>query len=183
MRWEAGDIEGESGYADSISGRAGFSNGSNKTLELSGSGQPLAMLDTIIQPGPLGSFVDTGISNLATGLIHNSRLSSKPGRYIFESRDGKFPGVLNVNAGEDRNISPTATSFTLNGSASDEAGNTAGVTVHWTVDESTNSVSFSNPNIRNPVVSIPAGTTGKLRLTATSVADPSIIAADVMEFY
>jgi hypothetical protein len=51
--------------------RIGYSNGVSSTFELAGSGED-------------GYFLDTA----STGLIHDGRNSSQPGRYIFEFRDG-----------------------------------------------------------------------------------------------
>lgn len=146
-----------------------MSNGSNRTIELAYSGQTLVQLDA----NP-----DTGAPNYTTGLIYRSRNSTLPGRYIFQVRGGNVLGALNVNAGPDQTLGPGVTTATLAGSASDPGGGT--VTVQWSVLRGPSNVTFSNPNILNPTVTIPTGETSVLQLTATSVADPSITAADTM---
>ncbi len=170
--WETGSF-GTSGGVNGYGGypaRAGISNGGDRTLELLHSGETLKLLDA--NPS-------TGVKNTETGLAYRSRLSAKPGRMIFEVRNGNLLGALNVNAGPDRTLSPSITTITINGSASDPNG--GAVTVLWTVDESSAPITFSNPTIAKPVVTMPAGTTATLRLTATSVTDPAVIAADTME--
>ena len=78
--WETGDAStGVNGFGGS-SVHAGFSNGTGVLgtfYEFEGSGVPGALLD----------------SNPVTGLIHNSRISAVPGRYIFEVRGG-LPTLL-----------------------------------------------------------------------------------------
>lgn len=167
--WETGNASsGSNGYGGFPS-RSGLSNGSNRTIELAYSGQTLVQLDA----NP-----DTGAPNYTTGLIYRSRNSTLPGRYIFQVRGGNVLGALNVNAGPDQTLGPGVTTATLAGSASDPGGGT--VTVQWSVLRGPSNVTFSNPNILNPTVTIPTGETSVLQLTATSVADPSITAADTM---
>ncbi len=76
IQWEAGTASG--GSANCQGGdvaRAGYSNGTTAAFELPGS-------------GTAGAFLD---SNTQTGLIHNSRNSLQPGRYVFEVRNGIAP--------------------------------------------------------------------------------------------
>src|SRR3954447_18154839 len=72
VNWETGDASGGSGGLGGSSARAGYSNGTDRSLELPGSGTNGALLD----------------SNAVSGLIHNSRNSAVPGRYIFAVRNG-----------------------------------------------------------------------------------------------
>jgi HYR domain/Nidogen-like len=75
VQWEAGSASGGSGGLGGSSARAGWSNGTTTSFELPGSAVN-------------GSFLDT---NIATGLIYNSRDSLVPGRYIFPVRNGAAP--------------------------------------------------------------------------------------------
>ena len=73
--WETGDASGGVNGFGGSSAHAGFSNGTGVAgtyYEFNGSGVPGALLD----------------SNPITGLIHNSRDSAIPGRYIFEVHGG-----------------------------------------------------------------------------------------------
>ena len=75
IEWEAGQASG--GDGDCLGGgvaRVGYSNGSDASFELAGS-------------GIAGAFLD----GAATGLIHNSLNSLTPGRYIFEVINGSPP--------------------------------------------------------------------------------------------
>ena len=167
--WETGDASsGENGFGGSPS-RSGISNGSNRTIELAHSGETLTQLDF----HPI-----TGLPNYTTGLIYRSRNSTIAGRYIFQVRGGIVLGALNVNAGQDQILPPATTTTTLAGTASDPGG--GAVTVRWSLVEGPSNITISNPNILNPTVTIPTGETTVLRLTATSVTDPSITAADTM---
>ncbi len=170
--WETGDASGgEEGYGGS-SARVGFSNGATKTLELANSGQTLKFLDF----DPV-----SGFPNTATGLIHTSRLSTLPGRHVFEMRGGNVAGALSVNAGPDVDLTPTQTTRTLNASASNSG---AGYTVRWSVDSIIGGMlTFSDPTILNPVITFTAGIEATLRLTITSVTDPSVIAADTLSLF
>ena len=173
--WETGDhldSGGESGLGG-IPARAGISNGSTRTVELLYSGQSLKQLDY----DPY-----TAIPNIQTGLIFRSRRSNIPGRFIFQVRSGEISGALNVSAGPDQTLANSATTATLLGSASSPGGGS--LSIHWEVFESvsgTSGISFSNPNILDPIISIPAGVSAKLLLTISSSLDNSIIASDVME--
>lgn len=168
--WETGDASsGSNGYGGFPS-RSGLTNGSNRTIELAYSGQTLVQLDA----NPF-----TGVPNTTTGLIYRSRNSTIPGRFVFQVRSGVVLGALAVNAGPDQTLGPGVTTTTLAGTASDPGGGT--VTFHWSVLQGPSDVTFSNANILNPTVTIPTGETTVLQLTATSVADPSITAADIMQ--
>src|SRR4051812_13069099 len=72
IQWEAGGASGGLNGLGGESARAGYSNGSTKSFELPGSGTNGAFLD----------------SNQVTGLSHNGRGTSIPGRYSFGVRDG-----------------------------------------------------------------------------------------------
>jgi hypothetical protein len=75
IQWETGDASAGYDGLGGYSARVGYSNGnsstSNTSFELPGSGVP-------------GSFLDTSPS----GLIHSSRNSFVPGRYIFPVQNG-----------------------------------------------------------------------------------------------
>lgn len=71
LQWETGDASSGSGGLGGNSAVVGYSNGSNASLELPGSGVN-------------GFFLDDG----AGALIQGSRGSSTPGRYIFPVRNG-----------------------------------------------------------------------------------------------
>jgi hypothetical protein len=174
--WEAGDASYASNGYGGAAAREGISDGLNHTIETAYSGVTLAQLDA----NP-----NTGLPNYTTGLIYRSRNSTVPGRYVYPVRGGLPVGALNVNAGPDQTVGPTVTSRPLAGSASDPGG--GAVSVHWSVLATGNTVgvTFSNPNILNPTVTfpaIPAGSDGKVELvlTATSVANPTITAADLV---
>jgi uncharacterized repeat protein (TIGR01451 family) len=73
VQWETGDASGGSGGLGGSSARAGYTNGTSPTsFEMAGSAVNGAFLD----------------SNVDSGLIHYSRNSAVPGRYIFEVRNG-----------------------------------------------------------------------------------------------
>lgn len=168
--WESGD-HFTSGGIDGYGGkpaRAGLSNGSNQTIELQYSAQTLLQLD---------SNPNTDVPNFTTGLIYRSRNSTVPGRFVFQVRAGQVLGALNVDAGVDQPL-PSATTTTLNGSASNPAG--GAVTVLWTIVDGPAGVTISDPTILNPTVTFPADEQITLQLTATSVADPNVTAADTM---
>lgn len=168
--WETGDHP-TSGGVDGYGGkpaRAGLSNGSNQTIELQYSAKTLLQLD---------SNPNTGVPNFTAGLIYRSRNSTVPGRFVFQVRAGQVLGALTVNAGLDQPL-PSAITTTLNGSASNPAGGT--VTVLWSIVDSPPGVTISDPTIINPTVTFPADEQVTLQLTATSVADPNVTAADTM---
>jgi hypothetical protein len=168
--WETGNASGGSnGYGGSPS-RSGLSNGSNQDIELQYSAETLKQLDS----NPL-----TEVPNFITGLIYRSRNSTVPGRFVFQVRSGQVLGALNVYAGPDQPLDPSATSTVLAGTASNPLG--GAVSVMWSVVQGPPGVTFSNPAILNPTVSFPADEYGIiLKLTATSVADPTIKATDTM---
>lgn len=168
--WESGD-HFTSGGIDGYGGkpaRAGLSNGSNQTIELQYSAQTLLQLD---------SNPNTEVPNFTTGLIYRSRNSTVPGRFVFQVRAGQVLGALSVNAGLDQPI-PGATTTTLNGSAFNPAG--GAVTVLWSIVDGPPGVTISDPTILNPTVTFPADEQITLQLTATSVADPNVTAADTI---
>jgi hypothetical protein len=168
--WETGDHStsgGINGYGGKPA-RAGLSNGSNQTIELQYSAQTLLQLD---------SDPNTGVPNFTTGLIYRSRNSIVPGRFVFQVRSGQVLGALSVNAGPDQPL-PGATTAILNGSASNPAG--GAVTVLWSIVGGSPGVTISDPTILNPTVTFPANQRITLQLTATSVADPIVTAADTM---
>jgi hypothetical protein len=84
-----------------------------------------------------------------------------------------------VNAGPNQVLGQGVTSTTLAGTASDPAGGT--LTVRWSVLQGPANVTFSDPNILDPVVTIPTGETTLLQLTTTSVTDPNVSASDIMQ--
>lgn len=168
--WETGDASnGINGYGGFPS-RSGLTNGIDRTIELARSGTPTVQLDAV---------PSTGQPNLLTGLIYRSRNSAIPGRYVFQVRGGVVLGALAVNAGPNQVLGPGVTSTTLAGTASDPAG--GDLTVRWSVLQGPSNVSFSDPNILDPVVTIPTGETTLLQLTTTSVLDPNVSASDIMQ--
>jgi hypothetical protein len=79
IKWETGDVDGTGGFGG-YSARAGLSVG-GEFYELPGSGVNGAFLD----------------SNTSTGLKSHSLGSCKPGRYVFQVRDGhvvRLPAVV-----------------------------------------------------------------------------------------
>jgi hypothetical protein len=74
VQWETGDASGGVSGLGGSSARAGYSNGSDVSLELPGSGVN-------------GAFLDSS----ASGLIHGNRGSVIPGRYVFQVRNGQAP--------------------------------------------------------------------------------------------
>lgn len=168
--WETGDASnGTNGYGGFPS-RSGLTNGIDRTIELARSGTPTVQLDKV--PA-------TGEPNFLTGLIYRSRNSTVPGRYVFQVRGGVVLGALAVNAGPNQVLGQGVTSTTLAGTAADPAG--GAITVRWSVLQGPGNVSFSNPNILDPVVTIPTGETTLLQLTTTSVSDPNVSASDIMQ--
>ena len=76
IQWEAGTASGgSSGCLEGTSARVGYSNGTTTSFEMPGSGVNGAFLD----------------ANQQTGLIHNSRNSLQPGRYVYAVRNGIAP--------------------------------------------------------------------------------------------
>ena len=72
ITWETGDASGGANGLGGESARVGYSNGVDRSFELPGSGTNGALLD----------------ANLVSGLVHNSRNSTTPGRYVFAVRAG-----------------------------------------------------------------------------------------------
>lgn len=169
--WETGD-HSTSGGIDGYGGkpaRAGLSNGSNQTIELQYSAQTLLQLD---------SDPNTGIPNFTTGLIYRSRNSTVPGRFVFQVRSGQVIGALNVDAGPDQSLATGVTTTTLAGTATNPSG--GALTFNWSILDGPTGVTFSDPTILNPTVTFPADERITLQLTATSVTDPNVTAADTM---
>jgi len=76
IQWETGTASGGNSVCQGgSSARVGYSNGQTTAFELPGSAVNGAFLDT----------------NTVTGLIHNSRNSLQPGRYLFPVRNGAPP--------------------------------------------------------------------------------------------
>ncbi len=169
--WETGDASsGVNGYGGSPS-RSGLSNGTNRTIELTHSGETLVQLDE----NPT-----THVPNTTTGLRYRSRNSTVPGRFVFQVRSGEVLGALAVDAGPDQSLSSTVDTATLAGSASDPSSGS--VTVHWSVLQGNPSeVTFSDVNSATPTINFTAGNSYTLQLTATSVSDPGISASDIMK--
>jgi hypothetical protein len=119
----------------------------------------------------------SGVPNFTTGLIYRSRNSTVPGRFVFQVRSGQVLGALNVYAGDDQTPLSGSTSTALVGSASDPAG--GAVSVRWSVVEGFG-VIISDPTTLNPTVTFPPNDRVVLQLTATSIADPNVTAADTM---
>jgi len=90
IQWEAGTASG--GDANGLGGssaRAGYSNGTNTSFEITGSAINGAFLD----------------SNPVTGLIHRSFNSNVPGRFLFHARGGTVLGACSDITGLAAQIS------------------------------------------------------------------------------
>jgi hypothetical protein len=74
IEWETGDASGGVNGLGGSSARAGYSNGSDVSLELNGSAIN-------------GAFLDSSPS----GLVYGNRNSNLPGRYVFNVRNGQAP--------------------------------------------------------------------------------------------
>lgn len=168
--WETGGASGGINGYGGFPSRSGLTNGLDRTIELAGSGTSSIQLDF---------FPSDGLPNYLTGLIYRSRNSNIPGRYLFQVRGGIVPGAISVNAGPNQTLTQGSNTVDLNGSASDPGG--GAVTVRWSVLKANGPVTFSAPDILNPTVTVPTSGTTELQLTATSVSDPSVSAADVVE--
>jgi hypothetical protein len=160
IQWETGDASGGTNGIGGKPARVGVTNGVNSTIELTGSGQTLAFLD----------------SNTTTGLIYKNRNSTLPGRYIFQIRNGTILGALVVNAGPDQTVTQNAVS--LSGTAQNPGGGS--LTVQWNVLSGPAGASFANPNALSTTITLPGPGTYTVQLTVRSVADPQISAADTM---
>ena len=142
IEWETGGAS-SSGGVDGLGGksaRVGISNGSNRTVELAGSGVNGALLD----------------SSSSTGLIYNSRNSTVSGRYVFQVRGGVVLDAIQVNAGADQTLAVGVRSTVLNASASDPNGGS--LAYQWAKLLGPGTVTFSNAAILNPTVTF--STTG-----------------------
>ena len=90
IQWEAGTASGSNTNGlGGDSARAGYSNGSNTSYEISGSAINGAFLD----------------SNSVTGLVHRSFNSSVPGRFVFQARGGTVLGACSGIEGFEAQIS------------------------------------------------------------------------------
>lgn len=90
IQWEAGQASGsDANGLGGSSARAGYSNGSNTSFEITGSA-----ID--------GAFLD---SNSVTGLVHRSFNSSVLGRFVFQARGGTVLGACSDVEGFDAQIS------------------------------------------------------------------------------
>ncbi len=168
--WETGGASGGVNGYGGFPSRSGLTNGIDRTIELARSGNPTVQLDAV----PL-----TSQPNFLTGLIYRSRNSTIPGRYVFEVRGGAVLGALSVNAGPNQSLGQGSNSVVLDGSASDPGG--GAVTVRWSVHKASGAVTFSDPDILNPTVTVPSAGVTELQLTATSVSDPNVSASDIVE--
>ena len=84
IQWEAGTASGgDTNGLGGSSARAGYSNGTNTSFEITGSAVNGAFLD----------------SNSGMGLIHRSFNSSVPGRFLFHTRGGTVLGGCSDIAG------------------------------------------------------------------------------------
>lgn len=168
--WETGSASGGINGYGGFPSRSGLTNGLDRTIELAGSGKTAIQLDFL---------PSSGEPNYVTGLVYRSRNSTVPGRYLFQVRGGVVLGAILVNAGSNLTLPPGSNTVELDGSASDPGGGE--VTVRWSVQKASGPVTFSDPNILNPTVTVPTGGTTELQLTATSVSDPTVSAADIVE--
>jgi len=167
--WETGDASGgTNGYGGSPS-RSGLTNGLDSTIELAYSGVTLVQLD---------ANSTSSLPNYSTGLIYRSRNSTIPGRFVFQVRGGEVLGALTVSAGANQVLGKGTTTTTLSGAAGDPNG--GAITVQWTVFSGSSDVTISDPNILNPLVTVPDGESAVFQLTVTSVVDPEITASDIV---
>ncbi len=141
VQWETGsaDTSGGIGGVGGKSVRVGYASGTGATLELQGSGDNGAYLD----------------SNLVTGLIYNSLNSALPGRYVFQVRGG---GVANLppvaNAGPDVVTAPGG-AVTLDGSGSYDP-ESAPLTHFWQ-QVSGPALTLNDPSSEHPFFTADAG--------------------------
>lgn len=167
--WETGDASsGSNGYGG-FPCRVGLSNGSDRTIELAHSGETLQFLDTILS---------SGLPNYATGLIYQTRNSTCPGRLVFQVRGGSVLGALSVNAGPDQALPSNQTTTTLAGAASNPSGGS--VTTHWSILQGPLGATFSDASSLTSTITLPSTGEYIVQLTATSVSDPQITAADTL---
>ena len=164
IQWETGDAP-SSGGVNGLGGksaRVGISNGSDRNVELAGSGVNGQLLD----------------SALITGLIYNSRNSAIRGRYVFQVRSGVVLDAIQVSAGDDQALAVGAGSTGLSGSATDPNGGS--LTYQWAKLIGPGTVTFSNAAILNPTATFSTTGAYTLQLTATSNTDSQRTAADVV---
>ena len=146
-------LQWDTGGASSTSARVGLSNGSDKAIELAGSGITGELLDIAA----------------VTGLIYRSRNSTIPGRFVFSSRGGVVLGAIQIDAGPDQILLPGVRSTVLNGSASDPSGP---LTYQWTKLNGPGTAAFSNSVVLNPTVTFSSTGTYTLQLRAASSIEP-----------
>lgn len=175
--WETGSHPtsgGVNGYGG-FPARCGITNGIDRTVELTYSGQTKLQLD--FQP-------ETGLPQYTTGLIYRSRNSTVPGRFIFQVRDGEVLGALEVSAGPNITLAAGSNTTTVNGVATDPSNGS--LQFRWSVLDGSPEIGFSNPDalstgVTIPEGAIPEGESATLQLTVTSASDPNIGAADIMQ--
>lgn len=158
IRWEAGDAShGVKGYGGSTA-RAGVTNGGTFSVELDGSGVPSAFLDC--EP-------NTEVVNTSRGLVYRSHNSNVPGRFIFPVRDGVLEGTFNVNAGPDQQLPENHSAVVqLHGEVT--PSNLTGLTYRWVQKDDLARVTFSDPTVLNPTVTLAQPGNHIFELTATS---------------
>lgn len=172
IQWETGShisSGGINGYGG-FPARCGITNGIDRTVELTYSGQTLLQLD--VRP-------ETGLPQLTTGLIYRSRNSPVPGRFIFQVRNGDVLGALEVSAGPNISLPAGVTTARLNGIATDPSHGQ--LQFHWSVLDGPADIEFSAPHALTTDVTVPEGENATIQLTVTSLTDPNIGAADIMQ--
>jgi hypothetical protein len=150
IEWQAGQASG--GDSDCLGGspaRVGYSNGSDTSFELPGSGVN-------------GAFLDNGPA--ATSLIANSLNSSQLGRYVFSVRDGVVlpeeptNAAPSADAGSDQtNVEATSAlgaSAILDGAGSSDPDGDV-LSYNWTAA----GVVFDDASSATPSATFPIGTT------------------------
>ncbi|MES2437978.1 MAG: nidogen-like domain-containing protein [Verrucomicrobiota bacterium] len=172
IQWETGDVDGQGGYGGvsaraGISGRGPKSTGEKFSMEIEGSGTPGSFLDKIIP---------SGACNRDSGLIYRSWNSGIPGRLVFPFRSGMMQGLMNVNAGKDLVLPPTASGMiALEGLVS--VVGTSPYTTVWTQTSGAPAV-ISDPQSLCPVVTLPQPGHYAFRLTSSTETVPKFSSYD-----
>jgi hypothetical protein len=144
VRWESGDAsQGTKGFGGSTA-RAGVTNGGSFSVEIDGSGIPSAFLDHDRV---------SGAPNLSQGLVYQAHNSNVPGRFIFPVRNGALEGTFRVEAGPLQQL-PAAHSSTVQLQGSVFPPDLTGLTYRWVQKDDLAPVTFSNPTILNPTVTL-----------------------------
>lgn len=166
VEWETGDRSNGTNGLGGKSARVGISLNRFQGFELTGSGVNGALLD----------------SHDVNGLTLRSWGSPLAGRYLFQFRSGVLVGAPVVDAGPDQTLPAAQNTTTMQATAT----STRPLTYLWqqlSIDglqlyTGPDIAVFSNPAVRQPVVTLPVSGTYRFRLT---VSDGVIEVADSVE--